>query len=463
MIKAFIKRILPKEARDFIWQRRRDLLFLVYLLRRIVRQIVYRSHYSEIEKSLKQYIFTHDVSLPFDSVEGLSQEFTRLNFKFSEGRHTFYLYRDNDIEKLSKKILSFYPYKIGLKIIKSAEISNDGTPYYTSSKVASRSSTITSRAVGSIREKMIISNILNLRGVAPRVYDIVRLRFKNRVAFAMVVQHIEGDILKGEAAKEFMRRFKRIIRDEYIQILGEKDHVDFRPPDYRNNIISNREKTYYVDIQNFAIFDKKQRDKQLSQAIQEVTHFGDSRIMRPSEYAYQSVPGLNIKGKRDTLYRIYKIQDLLDKNNISLKGHTVLDIGCNLGIFIMHFLSKGARWGVGLDMPKIVNVATRFLIERGFSRFDLIGADLSEDNVIELLPLKDYEMVLYLSIEKHIGFPDWLNRISFRYFLYEGHSHETVKDIKTKIKTWRPDIKIIDSIISQDGDSEPRPILLCTN
>ena len=460
-MKINIKQFLPKSVRDFLWQRKRDLLFLGYLARRLVHRIRFRTQYAEMTHSLRQHILTYDSAVELGSVKDLPAIFKRLGFEFNQGRHTIYLYRESDIRSINPEIVELYPHPFGLKIIKSSNMSPDGTPYYTSSKIAPASSPITMQAVGSVKEKMVLSNILSLRNVAPRVYDIVRLRSGDTVVFAMVMQHIEGQIITGQTASEFVEQFKCVLREEKISILGEKDHIDFRPPDFQSNIVSDSTGTYYVDIQNFAIIDEEARRKKLADAIQEVTHFGNSRLFRPQKYAYQSMPGLPVQGKRDSLYRISRIQSFLEQNQVSFQGSTVLDVGCNLGIFLMHSLSQGAHWCVGLDTPEMAQVTRQFLFEQGFSRFDLIGCDLCDPVVADLLPFKKYDLILYLSIEKHVGFPDWLNELDFRLFLYEGHAREGVKDITIKVRQWSPQIEIVEHQVLQDGDSEPRPVLLC--
>ena len=66
-----------------------------------------------------------------------------------------------------------------------------------------------------------------------------------------------------------------------------------------------------------------------------------------------------------------------------------------------------------------------------------------------------------MSIEAHIGFPEWLDHINFTYILYEGHEGESIDTIKEKITSSRLNVEILDMLKSQDGDSLSRPLLLC--
>jgi len=454
---ASIKQFIPESVRDYLWMRKRDLMYLSYLARRFIG----RSRCTGIPQALRQQISTYRSDVEFSSIESLPTIFEELGFQFCEGRHSLYLYREADIQRISAKLISHYPHPFGLKIIKSLEISPDGTPYYTSNKVARSSSLISMRAVGSVREKTIISNILSLKNVAPKVYDIVKLQSGNTAVFAMVVQHIDGKILTGQAAVDFIVGFKRVLEREGILILGPRDAEDFRPPEFRRNIVSDSTGTYYVDIQNFVFRNARERSGKLADAIREVTDLGESRWFRPEKYGHQSVRGLFMQGERDSLRTIFKIQEFLDRNQVGFRDGTVLDIGCNLGIFPMYALSRGARWYVGLDRPKIVEVGRQFLFEHGFSRFDMMGCDLKEASVAALLPLRKYDWVIYSSTDEHIGFPDWLNKLDMRFLLYKGHARETVKDITTNVKQWFPQIEIVDHLILQNGDSNPCPVLFC--
>jgi hypothetical protein len=194
--------------------------------------------------------------------------------------------------------------------------------------------------------------------------------------------------------------------------------------------------------------------------IGDKTHFGSGRSFRPQRYPYQSVPGLSRSGKRDMQIRVARIRAFLDEHGVSMCDRVVLDVGCNLGVLLMNALYQGARWGIGLDTPEIASVTRRFLFEQGFSRFDLFGCDLRDPATLELLPMRAFDLVLYMSIENHIGFPTWLESLDLGHFLYEGHQRESLDDIVLKFRNWRPKAEILGRLVSSDGDSKPRPMIL---
>jgi hypothetical protein len=456
MVMAYVKRIIPLPIKRLF--KKRELIHLGYMARRFLR----RRRYSDTAATLRQSVPVFDSAVELTSGKDLGR-IERQGFDCREGEHAVYLAREADIARINPELLERYPRPFGVKLIKASEISPDGTPYYTSAKIGSSSTPITMRAVGSIREKVAISNILSLHGVAPRVYDVIELRSGTATVFAMIVQHINGPTVRGPRAEAFFARFKQALEAESIDILGlipGSKHVDFEAPDYHDNIVEDAGGMYYVDIQNFAILDPAARNRKLSETVSETTHFGDTRSFRTKRYAYQSVPGLSLEGKRDSLFRVSKIHEFLTTHGIDLGRGAVLDVGCNLGTLLMHALSRGAHWCVGLDTPEITGVARQYLFDQGYSRFDLRACDLREDSTLDVLPLKKFHFVFYMSIERHIGFPAWLQGLELSTMLYEGHQGETVEDIEKKAEAWSRPTKILARQTLQDGDSDPRPMLL---
>ncbi|MEA3437076.1 MAG: hypothetical protein U9R43_11465, partial [Thermodesulfobacteriota bacterium] len=136
----------------------------------------------------------------------------KLGINFSEGRHSVYLSDPKAIERICPSITEIYPQPFGLKIIKSQQISSDGTPYYTSSRLAAASNAITMRAVGSVLEKVAISNLLNMYNVAPRVFDIVKIKNPRNAYWALVVQPVEGKVVTGERGVIFIKKLTKALR-----------------------------------------------------------------------------------------------------------------------------------------------------------------------------------------------------------------------------------------------------------
>ncbi len=455
------KRVAPHTFRSFIWRRVHDVRFLSSLPlnfpKQLVRNYLYKNLNNREALKIKNFTFT----FAFKDIESIKDKLKKSHIQFQEGEFAVYISNQNDIEKISPGLASYYPYSFGVKLIKSQIISSDGTPFYCGTDASKTATPTIMRAVGSVNDKRVISNILSEHHVAPRVYDIVKFRSSDHDIFAMIVEHIDGEVVVGNQGENFINNLYSIAQEEEIKLLGGKGSGDFTPPNFGNNIIANSSGMYYVDIQNFKLTNIDSASSNLSKMINKDTHFGASNLLRSDKYSYQSVPELNIKGKRDSNYRIHLIDQLLHKNKIDLAKCHVLDVGCNLGLFLTYSLYRGANWAVGLDMPDVATTARKYMYKKGFSTFDILGVDLKSDSVLDHLPCKDFKFIFYMSIEGHIGFPKWLDDINFEYILYEGHEGENIEGITKKIISSRLDIKILDELKSQDGDSRSRPMLLC--
>ena len=206
--------------------------------------------------SCRQSIPVFDSALPFSPAGGheLKLMLEKAGINCLSGRHSVYVGDKRHIDKINAAISGAYPEKIGLKIIKSRQLSPDGTPYYTSSELAQASTYWSMRAVGSMAEKVVVSNLLHSENSAPRVYDLIKLQSANGAFhYAFVVQHIDGEIIHGEQGSDFIARFKMILTRLGLETISISEHSDLRPPEFRNNIVGNSQGTWYVDIQNFVL------------------------------------------------------------------------------------------------------------------------------------------------------------------------------------------------------------------
>lgn len=461
ILRNIYKKMTPYTFRSFVWRRVHDVRFLSSLPLNFPKQLVRNYLYKNLNNEAVQKIKTFNFTFDFKDIESIKSKFEKTNIQFQEGEFAVYISDQNDIEKISPGLANYYPYSFGMKLIKSQIISPDGTPFYCGTDTSKTATPTIMKIVGSVNDKRIISNILSEHHIAPRVYDIVKFKSSYCDVFALIVEHIEGDVVIGSKGEGFINNLYSIAKKEEIKLLGSKWSGDFIPPNFGNNIIGNSSGMYYVDIQNFQLTNIDNVSKNLTKMINQDTHFGASNLLRSEKYSYQSVPELNIKGKRDSNYRVHLIDQLLNKNKIDLKGGCVLDVGCNLGLFLTYSLYRGANWVVGLDMPDVAIAARSYMYKKGFSTFDILGVDLKSDLVLEHLPYKKFDFIFYMSIEGHIGFPSWLDSIDFKYILYEGHEGEGVQGITNKITSSRLNIKILDELKSQDGDSRSRPLLLC--
>lgn len=324
-----------------------------------------------------------------------------------EGRHSIYLGDSGDIERFCPGFLERYPKNVGLKIVKSLAISNDSTPYYTSRKIAPASTWFSMRAVGSMLEKMTVSNLLYLEGVAPRVYDIVQLTTNQGIRhYAFVVEHIQGSVLTGLPASEFMKSFKMALNVNGMKTVSIKEHRDLRPPEYNRNIMAGDSSTCYVDIQNFVLSDKER----IEQVI------GEKKNYLWSPDTYQTIV------KR------------IGKTSVSFRDQKILLLGNYSAGLLPNILSNGARWcSAVLQDEDVLESYEKALYLYGMSRFDLLNISKTRDWAGTDLLLSEYDLIC-LDINASAMYGSVADRLSASaYLLFIAETEHEVNSLQYSI------------------------------
>jgi hypothetical protein len=318
------------------------------------------------------------------------------------------------------------------------------------------------RATGSAREKISVSNVLALRGLAPHVQDVVLMSHKLSPPVSVVVVehcgHDEPDAAEGTA---FVDKLRVGVAAARIEVLGPGfDEEDFRAPSFRHNILRSPHGLRYVDIQNFVFRDYRATLRDALAAAADRAHWDESVPFRRSRYRYQSLPMVGAIGKRDTAARSKLIEELLVDVGCEIERANVLDVGCNLGELRRYFLHRGARWCSGVDTPEVAEVTRYLSSPLGFSRFDVVGCDLRQENPLDQLGFHRFDIVLCLSVAHHIGFPAWLHHLEWRFIVFEGPESMRLDECADQIQAVWPSAHVVKRLMTRDGDSAPRPLLL---
>lgn len=368
-LRASLKEVVPKKIWPLLRWLDKQLVYGMYVWLWVKRKLVYPIIPVRTGSFVAQSIDSFPLSVEYQDVglEAILLQLKAQGKNILEGRHSVYLHDIHDIKQFCPDLLGKYPGGFGLKIIKSQIMSKDSTPYYTSSKNAPASTWFSMRAVGTMLEKMTVSNLLYMEGVAPQVYDIVRLTTnKNDVFYAFVVQHIPGPALTGSAAGNFMMTFKAALKTNGMETISIKEHRDLRGPEYNLNIASGEDSACYVDIQNFVLAEQNIVDK----------HKNDIR-----EYSF-------------SLETYFNMFDSLEEENISVKDQKILLLGKYSAGFLPHALASGARWCT-VDLPEEEDLEKyeKAFYLYGLSRFELFGLDKGFSQDVRGLLCSSFDMI----------------------------------------------------------------------
>ena len=236
--------------------------------------------------------------------------------------------------------------------------------------------------VSNLFESSTIQNLMADRGFAPKVFDIVKINGQ----LAQVTEYLTGEQTTNEIEDERFIFHVPEVTQPHNQIAGKL--LDFQG-------------ARFVDYAKFK-----------QDVIREAT--GKIQSKGASGGAYQSTSYFG--GFRDTLSRIseYCFSGLV--------GKSVLDIGCNYGMFSREALRMGAKRVVGIDRPEVTKIARKLALIDGYFNIDFIGCDASKvtsEWLEENTGLTKFDVHFFLSMENWIGKPKYIYNCERIY--WEGH------------------------------------------
>ena len=233
-----------------------------------------------------------------------------------------------------------------------------------------------------IAESTIVQNLMAIKGLAPRVYDLVDIDGK----VAQVTDYLEKEGKMGKIEDD---------RFNFVNNETTKPH----------NCFDGK----LVDFQGACFKDFSATKKDLINKAHSLTSFP-----RTERQLYQSTK--YCPGKRDTKGRLsrYKFP--------SFEGKTVFDIGCNFGMMMRAAHDNGALRVVGIDWPNEVDISRQLAIMDGYFNLDFVGGDLKKltgEEVQKLTGIDKFDIHFFFAMEMWIGWPKWVKNCDTLY--YEGH------------------------------------------
>jgi hypothetical protein len=386
---------------------------------------------------------------------------------FSTGGHAVYLPPETIANTAFRVLSNYYPAAAGLKIVKHPGGLKESV-YVSRAKGESK---LHLRLIHNLRHLTLVANLLHVNDVGPRLYDLVELDCNGHLWTGFVIEHVEKPVTSTADYEKGIGMIRDLERRGLLKVIVGSGFEDpeFQYPDCSGNAFMTNEGQFrYIDFQNFSLIGYGDYLKSVALAAAEATHFGDKSILRGGRYLYQSVPGVNLPGKRNIEVRMQALKKLLDDAGVSVKDRLVLDVGCNVGMMMGQYLKLGALWCHGWDQDVVVPHTERLLYALGCTRFSTSGGVITQSlPLADALPAHakthlDGCAISYLAIRGHIDWLDALAEIPWAFMIYEGHEGETTPESLEFLKEFnqRVPFRIAAQGEYADGDSEPRTVAI---
>ncbi len=248
-------------------------------------------------------------------------------------------------------------------------------------------------------ESLRIQNLCALHGLAPRVYGVEQWQDQYGVRRPVQVTQDMGRSdwsLPPSKAKDIHRQLRELGETHGFTVPGIDKGVQ--------NVAGKK----WVDFQAFR-FEDDYFDR-LLERFWSGTMWGD----RPYQYP------LEVDVERDTCRDMtYRIKDLgLSLDDIDFNPRTILDIGCNGGVFLNYLTHICGARGTGYDTHQAIQAAREYSAYIEAWNIDYHIADLQKPNAIE----GKYDLVLFMSMSRHVGLPDYVKHCTGKRLILEVHS-----------------------------------------
>jgi len=233
-----------------------------------------------------------------------------------------------------------------------------------------------------ITESTIVQNLMAIRGLAPRVYELVDVGGK----VCQVTEYLKGNPTTDEISDDRFIFHNDEATQPHNQIGGK-----------------------LVDFQGAIFKDFHKTKKELLNRAYTKTSFPrhEMNLYQTTDYC---------AGKRKTKERLelYKFPDF--------KGKTILDIGCNLGMLMRAAYDKNAVRVVGIDWPDLVEHSRELAIMDSYFNLDFHGVDVKKrthEEIQKITGIKQFDIHFFFAMEMWVGWPEWVKQVETLY--YEGH------------------------------------------
>lgn len=275
-------------------------------------------------------------------------------------------------------------------------------------------------------------NLLAMRGLAPRVYGIVRLKDE---CLAQVTEFVEEDsALKRGDVKTAM--------DDIALVCDRHPRLGSQPHDWRGGLLVDCCGLRFANIDVY-LKDLRQRAS--------ATPWG-----RAGTKGYQGADEIGLDGRRDLQRRV----EWMRLDEVDFTGKSVLDLGCNLGCFCREAARRGAVRAVGVDVADTAGPAFEIANWAGLWNVDFFGLELPDQQaeVSRLSGIQAFDIVFLLATVRHIGgYADWISKLCAGVLYLEGHSVDKPETYRARLEQ---DFREVE-YMGQTKDHFSRPLFRC--
>lgn len=257
-------------------------------------------------------------------------------------------------------------------------------------------------------DAVIMQNLCAFHGLAPRVYEVLTLRWEGKEYPALLVEDLGmGHDLTSLSDREKIFGAIEKIGTEY------GFHFTFKDLGQASNIVKGK----LVDFQGLELA-ADYKDQVIARY---------NKRAKWAENTYQSVPGLGIAGYRDNERRL----ELMQLDKIDFKDKYVVDVGCSGGFYCRYAADRGAKRVMGIDLPEVIESTFEISNFLGYHNIDFVGTTLERE--------KDYEfgfapnVIFFLSVQRYFGYAPYLKKADV--VVYEHNGDEPEADLIEKFKT----------------------------
>lgn len=463
-VKESLKERLGIERYLIYYLKYRKFIGAYYILTSDLNRVLVRRLFRRKGGSKQQFL-TWETNLSLgSSFQDLLTYLADNHVVYLEGTFSIYLPPQPDLARHLGAFVDFYPDDAGYKIVKDFAAPDKANYVRNGVTVSWQESVL----VGDPNQQVIAANTAEVLGLGSRLYDLAALEAGQTVVTCFVVRHIESQPVAGEDVARFIAQLNHVVQQGILgtAVPYKGSHKDFNPPNCNGNLVKDAEGALrYVDFQQFVVMDGQGVIRQKLTENAARLSFGVVHPLRKNDYyLYQTIPGVDLVGRRDSQLRWGWIKKLLAEAELTVDRRVILDVCCNSGVMSALALSEGALWALGWDLPEVAGTAQEVQRLLGFTRMDLTKASLSKDYSLmadipaRFQPFLDEAVVFYLAAWNHIGFVTELARMPWRALVFEGHERIDRQGYAELIEIMERQCHsaLIADTMLHDGDSEPR-------